>query len=290
MTAATLPARPQEARRAMTRPAQPRARATHPAQARAHTILAAFQAAHITPQVARTELLTLVMAARTGTERWTLLGLQRTLRAFRLARLALPANRRLRPEPDPATRAKLDAEFRHAHHRRHAANALAQALWAVQQGDREWESIPTRPTTLQAAAPTGPSSSSVTGPARLTVRIPASPWGAAGTLTLYRAEYERTLSAWGIDRARAATALTADMRAAFVPDAIIEQAAALTLDAATHPNLARSWHAYITSPRLSDIYAPHSSGTMQLAPRRNGDLREALERIMVLTEYKPLPD
>lgn len=287
----TLPTnRPQEARRAMTRPSAPRARTVHPTQARAHSILAAYQAARITPQAARTELLDLIMAARTGPETWTLLGLQRTLRAFRLARLALPAKRRLRPEPDPAARAHLDAEFAATHHRRHAANALAHALWAVHQGDREWESIPTRSTLLQASAPTGPSSGSVTGPARLTVRVPESTWGGAGTLTLYRTEYEHLLSAWGIDRARAAAALTKDMRAAFVPASIIEQAATLTLDAATHPNLARSWHAYLTSPRLGDVYAPHSSGTMQLAPRRSGDLREALERIMVLAEYKTTAD
>ncbi len=66
----TLPTnRPQEARRAMTRPSAPRARTVHPTQARAHSILAAYQAARITPQAARTELLDLIMAARTGPER-----------------------------------------------------------------------------------------------------------------------------------------------------------------------------------------------------------------------------
>ncbi|THF70325.1 hypothetical protein E7T06_07580 [Deinococcus sp. Arct2-2] len=56
----------------------------------------------------------------------------------------------------------------------------------------------------------------------------------------------------------------------------------LAPSAAAHPNLALSWHGYVTGGGLSDVFFQHSSGTMQFSPHRNGDLREAVLAIYAL--------
>ncbi|MCD0156028.1 hypothetical protein, partial [Deinococcus sp. 6GRE01] len=177
-----------------------------------------------------------------------------------------------------ARRPELDAAAQQRTLARAAQNALAHAIWSTYTGDRTWEAIPTRPTTLQAHAPREEPSSSATGPARLTIRVPATPTTPAATLHLYRSDYQALLDLWGYGTVAHALNLTHQLRGA-VPSAIRE-AEQLMMSAARHPNLARAWHSYITSPRLGDIYRWHeASRTLQLSPNRNGDLREAVEQL-----------
>lgn len=183
------------------------------------------------------------------------------------------ADQRLQ-SPLSETRPAAQQELARRDAERWAANAVAQALWGVHQGERDWEAIPTRPTTLQASAPSGETSSSVQGPAQLTVRVPARRDAPPRTLILYRSDYDRLLALWGYDQVVQARRYGARLQGT-APQAVVDDLVNLAIQSASHPNLARSWHGYVSGARLGDVFAEHSSGTLQLAPRRNGDLREA---------------
>ncbi|CAM4160469.1 hypothetical protein [Deinococcus marmoris] len=159
---------------------------------------------------------------------------------------------------------------------RMAANALAHALWAVHQGERDWTPLATKPSILQAQAPTGQPSGSVSGPSYLEVTVPGSEFGPSQTLRLFRVDYERLLALWGYDRVARASRLRQKLRGAGSPPDDVEALFTLALDGSTAPNLAHAWHGYVTGTRLGDVFSAHSSGTVQLAPRRNGDLRQAV--------------
>jgi hypothetical protein len=108
--------------------------------------------------------------------------------------------------------------------------------------------------------------------------------GAEIELHLYRAEYEALLNSWGWERLVKAEGLAArlkdkaDQNTRRDVDALYD----LARSAAAHPNLALSWHGYVTGAKLSDVFVQHSSGSMQLSPHRNGDLREAVLAIYAL--------
>lgn len=171
-------------------------------------------------------------------------------------------------------RAQVQAERDRQYAERWGANAVAQAVWAVHQGERDWEAIPTRPTTLPAYAPSGESSSSVSGPARLTIRVPARQDQPERRFYLFRSDYDQLLELWGYARVAQAHTLATSLRISG-SRAEVDALYTLALGSARHPNLARSWHAFVTSPRFGDLFREHVSGTVQLNPNRNGDLREA---------------
>lgn len=243
------------------------------------------------------------LRGRTKADKWRPTDVQRRQRAhlrehspmgvMRLADQQIQA-------PHSPTRSAVQEELSRRDAERWAANAVALALWAVHQGERSWEAIPTRPTTLQASAPRGEPSSSVSGPAQLTVRVPARREHAPRTLILYRADYDRLLALWGygqvVTAERHSEVLlkgTRGLTSSLTGRAMKESVAAITelaLQGCAHPNLARSWHGYVTGARLGDVFAEHSSGSVQLAPRRSGDLREAaLEIARQCREVPPAP-
>ena len=158
-----------------------------------------------------------------------------------------------------------------------AANALAHALWAVHQGERDWTPLATKPSTLQAHAPHGEApGTSVSGPAYLEVTVSGSPFGPAHALRLFRVDYERLLEAWGYHRVARASRLREKLRGTGAGADDVDALFTLALDASAAPNLARAWHAYIGSGRLGDVFRIHGSGTVQLSSGRSGDLREAV--------------
>lgn len=154
------------------------------------------------------------------------------------------------------------------------ANALAHALWALSQGERTWEALPTRPHTLPVQGGGSPRSSTP-GAAVLTVRVPAvGPLPPLRAL-LYRADYEGLLLDWGYARVQQADRVAARLRVGAL-GADVDLLLAMALEGERSPNLARAWHAYVTSARLGDVFIPHASGSVQLSPNRSGDLREAV--------------
>ena len=158
------------------------------------------------------------------------------------------------------------------------SNALAHALWAVHQGERDWTPLPVKDSDSTLAPGGEPTTGRPTGPSYLVVAVPESAYGPACRLELYRADYEALLALWGYDRAARARRLRDKLRGSSSPedlDALFDLACA----SAAHPNLALSWHGYVTSSRLGDVFREHTSGGMQLSPNRSGDLREALREV-----------
>ena len=158
------------------------------------------------------------------------------------------------------------------------SNALAHALWAVHQGERDWTPLPVKDSDSTLAPGGEPTTGRPTGPSYLVVAVPESAYGPACRLELYRADYEALLALWGYDRAARARRLRDKLRGGSSGedlDALFD----LAVQSATHPNLALSWHGYVTSSRLGDVFREHTSGGMQLSPNRSGDLREALREV-----------
>lgn len=248
----------------------------------------------------RRRLIQLAWNARRDGDAHTYQELRRSLdRVTRRLRAATPAARRLTPQerteharlratPTPqldreaaqriqrdATQDARAAQRQERDTRARAVNALAHALHGVHSGARDWDTLPTRPTTLPASAPSRESRGTpgTSGPARLEIRVPGEPL----TLHLYRSDYEALLDLWGYGTVTRALTLTQQLRGA-IPSAIRE-AEQLMMAAARHPNLARALHTYLTGP-FGDVYVPHkASGTQQLGSNRSGDLREALDQI-----------
>lgn len=161
---------------------------------------------------------------------------------------------------------------------RFRANALAHALWALHQGHRDWTPLPT--TTPDTTRP--PAEDPIKRPlgaAYLDVQVPETQYGPACTLRMWRHNYEELLDLWGYHRVTRANRLRDKLRATSSSDDLTALHA-LALDSARHPNLAMSWHAYVTGSRLGDVFTPHqASQSMQLASGRSGDLREALNQV-----------
>lgn len=190
-----------------------------------------------------------------------------------------------------ARRAEVEAELAQRNTERFSSNALATALWALHQGDRDWTPIPTG----GASSTTPPSGTPrPIGAAYLEVHVPETAFGPAHRLRLYRHDYEQLLDLWGYHSVTRATRLAAKLRGTGSLDRDVQDLYDLALSSAKHPNLARAWHGYLTGTRLGDVFAEHSSGTMQLAPRRSGDLREALLEIyrqcQVLPRHTPFTE
>ncbi|KQR33138.1 hypothetical protein [Deinococcus sp. Leaf326] len=176
-------------------------------------------------------------------------------------------------------RAQLRSEQQQRDLDRVRSNALAHALWAVHQGERDWTPLPVKDSDSTLAPGGEPTTGRPTGPSYLVVQVPPSAYGDPCRLELYRADYEALLAVWGYDRAARARRLRDKLRGSSAPDdldALFDLACA----SAAHPNLALSWHGYVTSSRLGDVFAPHAaSGGMQMASHRSGDLREALQEV-----------
>ncbi len=103
-----------------------------------------------------------------------------------------------------------------------------------------------------------------------------SPYSEAFTLHLYRTDHERLLEDWGDYRVTSAQHPVSKLWASGVPTDDLKALHSLAIHAVGRPNLALVWHSYVSGARLNDVFVLHSSGSMQLAPRRNGDLREAV--------------
>lgn len=170
------------------------------------------------------------------------------------------------------------------------AGAVCEALWGLAHGTREWEAIPTRPTTATVHQPDAATTASVATPQRLTAFVPALPALGieAHEVRLYRAEYEALLEAWGYTHLQKVNALRA--RLEIVPgtrrDRAADELATLCIRAyVPHPAKALTWEAYLQGARLGAVFAyVPDRRDVRLAPRRSGDLRECALEIAALME------
>lgn len=176
-------------------------------------------------------------------------------------------------------RAQLRAEQEQRDLDRFRANTLATALWALHHGDRDWTPLPVKDVDSTLAPGGEPTTGRPTGPSYLVVQVPVSAYGDACRLELYRADYEALLALWGYDRVAQASRLREELRTTSKGSSLAALYA-LACDSAQHPNLALSWHGYVTGGRLGDVFVAHAaSGGLQLASHRSGDLREALREV-----------
>ena len=192
-------------------------------------------------------------------------------------------------------RAPLAAEYV----QRWQANALSQALWATQQGERSWLNLGRTVQTSVAAAvgedvarstapPSGDAhtTGSVGGVSEyLDVRVPACrEIGYSGeVLRLLRADLTELEQEWGVDRVRRIYHLR--RRMGFEPgqSQSLDELALLALGHAGRPDLAVSWYAYLHSPRLGNVFVLHAGrGERASVQREKGRERSLGEAALAL--------
>jgi len=169
------------------------------------------------------------------------------------------------------------------------ANTLAEALWGIAHGIRDWESIPTRPHTQPAFLADAKVTASVPQPQRLLVRVPGLPQIGIIThdIVLYRKDYDALLEEWGYTALKAAEAIRArhEARQGKRGQGVDMERLLSIVESGRirHPALALAWAGYLASARLAAVftYHPHSR-TVQVAARQNGDLREC---VLQLRDY-----
>jgi hypothetical protein len=221
-----------------------------------------------------------VLAMQTARE-WDITPAERATRLRNRRQPEVQYHRETQQRQDAETnprRIQLRSEQQQRDLDRFRANTLATALWALHHGDRDWTPLPVKDSDSTLAPGGEPTTGRPTGPSYLVVQVPPSAYGDPCRLELYRADYEALLAVWGYDRAARARRLRDKLRGGSAPedlDALFD----LAVQSAAHPNLALSWHGYVTSPRLGDVFRVHASGGMQLSPNRSGDLREALQEV-----------
>jgi len=165
------------------------------------------------------------------------------------------------------------------------AEAVCEALWALNNGDRNWEAVSTRSTLLPSHSSDVEMTGSSSGPRRLTIRVPelAVLRIEEHTLRLYRAEYDAMLAAWGYTSMRKVETLRERIVATNAQAAsAVDELTRLAMNAyVSRPALALAWSNYLSSDRMPTIFEFHAqSRGVQLAPRRSGDLRNcALELV-----------
>jgi len=169
------------------------------------------------------------------------------------------------------------------------AEAVCEALWALNNGDRTWEAISTRSTLLPSHSSDVEMTGSSSGPQRLTIRVPELSVLRIEehTLRLYRAEYDALMAAWGYTSMRKVETLRERIVATNAPAAsAVDELTRLVLNAyVSRPALALAWSNYLSSQRMPVIFEFHNqSRGVQLAPRRSGDLRECALELVNLTE------
>lgn len=184
-------------------------------------------------------------------------------------------------------------QLQDAYVQRWQANAVAQAVWATHHGEREWLMLSRSVQTVIAAAlgedvpkstrpPSGGErthgSPTLSGD-HLDIRVPACPeihyYG--DVLRLLRADLGNLEADWGLDVLRRADALRRKTGFEAGESRNLDELVGMISGHARRPNLAMSWHGYLSSPRLSNIYLLHATErpTVQRAAGKSGDLGEA---------------
>ena len=169
------------------------------------------------------------------------------------------------------------------------AEAVCEALWSLNDGDRTWEAVSTRSTLLPTHSSDVEMTGSNSGPQRLTIRVPELSVLRIEehTLRLYRAEYDALMEAWGYTSMRKVETLRERIVATTSQStSAADELTRLALRAyVSRPALALAWSNYLTSPRMATIFEFHSqSRGVQLAPRRSGDLRNCALELVNLVE------
>ena len=171
------------------------------------------------------------------------------------------------------------------------ANALCQALWACQHGERRWLDLRLTVQSSVAAAvgeDVARSTAPPSGDAHTTgsvggvseypdVRVPACrEIGYGGeVLRLLRADLSNLEQDWGVDRVRRIYHLR--RRMGFEPgqSQSLDELALLALGHAGRPDLALSWYAYLHAPRMGNVFFLHAGqGVRASVQRRSNQDRE----------------
>ena len=281
-------------------------------RSRARTLYAKCKASRSGVESTRRQLAHIAWAARTERDWGTYREVARLLKELRERskdegwKPTTPEAQRIRRETRRAAPVTLEreAEQRIEHDRRLAerqpdpakaernllrwrAEAICQAVWGLMHGQRDWESIPTRPMTANVYMSDAQTTASVQTPQRLVIRVPAEPELGieAHELRIYRAEFDALLESWGVPQEKqfqAARVRCGDSKAARQ----LYEAALLSLP---RPDLVAAWAEYIGSPRLGAVFqlGPRR-GEVRLAPRRDTGIRECAACLVELAEVMPL--
>jgi hypothetical protein len=173
------------------------------------------------------------------------------------------------------------------------AEALCEALWSLNDGDRTWEAVSTRSTLLPTHSSDVEMTGSSSGPQRLTIRVPELSVLRIEehTLRLYRAEYDALMDAWGYTSMRKVETLRERIVATTTQStSAADELTRLAMHAyVSRPALALAWSNYLGSDRMATIFEFHNqSRRVQLAPRRSGDLRNCALELVNLVEVVAL--
>jgi len=169
------------------------------------------------------------------------------------------------------------------------AEAVCEALWALNNGDRTWEAVSTRSTLLPSHSSDVEMTGSSSGPQRLTIQVPelAVLRIEEHTLRLYRAEYDALLTAWGYTSMRKVETLRERIVATNAQAAsAVDELTRLAMNAyVSRPAQAFAWAGYLASARMPTIFEFHGQRQrVHLAPRRSGDLRDCALELVNLVE------
>jgi len=186
-------------------------------------------------------------------------------------------------------------QLRDAYVQRWQANAVAQAIWATHHGEREWMMLSRSVQTTIAAAvgedvpkstrpPSGGErthgSPTPTGD-HLDIRVPACHeiHYPGEMLRLLRADLQKLEADWGLDVLRRVDALRRKTGFETGESRSLDELVGMVSGHARRPNLAMSWHGYLSAPRLANIFLLHAGrgerASVQRANGRSGDLGEA---------------
>ncbi|MGY2897335.1 hypothetical protein [Deinococcus sp. UYEF24] len=169
------------------------------------------------------------------------------------------------------------------------AEAVCEALWSLNDGDRTWEAVSTRSTLLPTHSSDVEMTGSSNGPQRLTIRVPELSVLRIEEhiLRLYRAEYDALMEAWGYTSMRKVEILRERIVATTSQSiSAADELTRLVMHAyISRPALALAWSNYLTSSRMASIFEFHSQRQrVHFAPRRSEDLRDCALELVNLVE------
>ena len=142
------------------------------------------------------------------------------------------------------------------------ANAIVQALWALEQGERRWKSLAEKVNHLlairlgQHAAGAG-SQTNVDLGASLDVWIPACPaiHAPERRRRLLRADLDKLLSDWGFARLREVNVLIRQLGFEPGETPLLTELAAGYVRPSAQPHLAWAWQGYLGRSQVSHVFA-----------------------------------